>query len=162
MKQAIKTFLKAVVLIIIFVIVFYIIGGTSVIKGRSMTPNYLDGQYCISLKIIYWFSQPKRGDVVIYTSSKEPGGQMIGRIIGLPGERLSFQDGNVYINDQILTENYLSQNTRTLPNNYDHYAIGTDYYFIMGDNRNFSKDSRNIGVISSKEIKSKVLLKIGK
>jgi len=162
MRRAIKTFFKAVVIAVIVLIVFFFIGGANLIKGRSMAPNYLDGQECISLKIIYWFSQPKRGDVVIYTSLKNPNMDYIGRIIALPGERITIKDSKVYINDQILSESYMSPNTDTLPGSFNDFIVDSNSYFIMGDNRSHSDDSRQNGAVNYKNIKSKVILKIGK
>ena len=162
MRHAVKVFFKGIILIIVLLIVFFSIGKINLIMGRSMVPNYLNGQECISFKIIYWFSQPRRGDVVIYKSLKNPEMDNIGRVIALPGERINIKDNQVYINDQLLPEPYTSPNTITLPGSFNDFIVDYDSYFIMGDNRILSDDSRHNGVSKFKDIKSKVFFKIGK
>lgn len=148
------------VLVVVIFFGFLLIGGFNKILGNSMVPNYLNGQECITLKIVYWFSKPKRGDVVTYASSKDSSMDNIGRIIALPGELVSIESGQVYINHQLFSESYLSPNTQSLPASFNNIVVDNDSYFIMGDNRIHSSDSRHNGVVKVNKIHSKVVFKI--
>ncbi len=115
-----------------------------VVDGNSMEPNMSSGQWVLVNKLAYKVGDPARGDVVVFNSPSPSGPPvLIKRIIGLPGETVKVQGGNVYIDDKLLIESYISVTTsgnRTL-------ALGENEYFVMGDNRNNSSDSRSWGAL---------------
>lgn len=132
------------------------------IRGRAMVPNFVAGQYYITTKIPYLVSGVKRGDVVVFTSPHNPKVKYIKRIIGLPGEKIEIRQNKVYINDVLLNEPYLSSNTVTkiweggfikegVP-----VIVPSGKYFVLGDNRPYSSDSREWGFLDRKDIISKI------
>ena len=113
------------------------------VDGNSMYPNLLDSEHMAMEKVSLWFNPPQRGDIVIcfYPGYKI---SCVKRVIGLPGETVSVSDGVVYINGEPLNESaYWSE---MMYQDMNPVRIGADEYFVMGDNRNESKDSRNPSV----------------
>lgn len=136
----------------IFFFVYLLIMRPHKIKGESMMPNYPDGEYLLTEKVTYYLHKPQRGDVVVLkppavVSSDE----FIKRIIGLPGETVKVQGGHVFINGGQIKESYIADSVFT--GGGDFLAEGVDYkvppgeYFLMGDNREHSSDSRIWGPV---------------
>jgi len=151
--------------LIAFVIVMpirYFLFQPFIVSGESMVPSFQSGDYLIVDEISYRFSDPKRGDVVVFNWPKDRSQRFIKRIIGLPGETVNIANGQVQIikdgEEIILNENYLPQNLKT----YGDITItlNTNEYFVMGDNREYSYDSRAWGAISRKDIIGKAFLRI--
>lgn len=131
------------------------------VRGKSMVPNFVSGTYIVSEKLNYYLSTPKRGDVVVFTPPTQDGLEFIARIVGLPGEKVSIKNGFVYINDQILNESYLAPNTKTLRGkkiSETDIVIPDNEYFILGDNRSNSYDSRDYGFVNKTAFVGKVSL----
>lgn len=122
------------------------------VKGASMEPNFHDNEYLIINEIIYRFSEPKRGDVVVFKYPRDPEQYFIKRVIGLPGESIKIDNGLVYLKTlgatdyQLLDEGvYLDAYVKTYPNL--EVTVGEGEYFVMGDNRSASLDSRIFGSV---------------
>lgn len=136
------------------------------VKGASMEPNFHDNQYLIIDEITYRFQQPARGDVVVIKNPANTSTFFIKRLIGLPNEKIEMKDGHVYIyNSQYpdglkLNEDYLD------PENVNNYgsnnsiALKENEYFVIGDNRKSSLDSRSFGPIQKKYIVGRTWLRI--
>lgn len=120
-----------------------------IVKGASMEPNFHDREYLIINEIEYRFDDPVRGEVVILKDPLHPQIYFIKRIIGLPGEKVDIKKGRVYIDDQELVEVYI-ENFGV--DTYDSVKLGDDQYYVMGDNRTNSFDSRSFGPIERKSI----------
>jgi signal peptidase I len=124
-----------------------------VIKGRSMMPTLKDGERYFLNRWRYLILAPQRGDVVVI---KDPGHQdyAVKRIVGRPYDWLNFKDGVLYINGKRLEEPYLSTNTRTDTSDMSEkwIQLGRNQYFLLGDNRANSEDSRFYGVVHRKNI----------
>ncbi|MBD3328960.1 signal peptidase I [Candidatus Dojkabacteria bacterium] len=152
--------IEALVTAVALVIVLYLFILTPhEVVGRSMYPTYKDGEILLANKVVYRVSQPKRGDVVIFKHSATE--DYIKRIIGLPGDQVSLRDGNIYVNDKILSESdYLSDTIYTDKGRYldegDVVSVPDDSVFVCGDNRPHSSDSRDFGPIPITDIKGKV------
>jgi signal peptidase I len=147
-----------VVALVISVVLYLFIMTPHEVVGRSMYPTYEDGEFLMANKIQYQISEPKRGDVIIFKYSETQ--DFIKRIIGLPGETVGLQDGEIYIDGKILDESgYLDEAIYTNGSDYLHegetITVGQDEYFVCGDNRNHSSDSRTFGSISEENIKAK-------
>ena len=133
------------------------------VKGASMEPNYYNYEYLIIDELSFRLGNPQRGDVVVLQYPFEPSEYFIKRIIGLPGERIRIADGQVEILDQqnsegrVLTENYLAAGTKTL-GDFD-VTLKSDQYYVLGDNRMVSLDSRAFGPLSRQFIVGKTLLR---
>ena len=144
----------AAVFLLAFLIVTFV-GQRTVVEGSSMSPTLSDGDNLIVDKITYRFSDPKRFDVVVFPYQHAKRTYYIKRIIGLPGEEVLIDtEGNIYINGQILEEDYgaeviLNQGRADIP-----IKLGDDEYFVLGDNRNNSSDSRDfmVGNIKRKDL----------
>lgn len=135
-----------------------------IVKGASMEPNFHDSEYLIINEITYRFKTAQRGDIIVFRYPQDPQEYFIKRVIGLPGEKIKFSDGDVYISKDgnewtKLDENYLDASVKTFANSDQPVDIGQDEYFVMGDNRNSSKDSRSFGVVNKSFIVGKVMLR---
>lgn len=117
---------------------FLVIANAKVPTG-SMEDTIPVGARIIGLRHAYLLQEPERGDIIIFKYPDDESVNYVKRIIGLPGETVQVEDGEVYVDGQMLTEPYLD--TMTL-GNYGPYSVPEDSYFVMGDNRNDSKDSR--------------------
>ncbi len=121
--------------------------------GINMEPTIMDGQVCTIEENAYLVLDPKRWEVVLFIVNSE---SFLSRVIGLPGETITIEDGVVYIDGTILDEPYLPDGTIT-DSDTKEFKVPDDYYFVMGDNRTQSYDSRNGGSISIDIIEAKVL-----
>lgn len=134
------------------------------IRGGAMSPNYIEGEYYMSTKISK-SSEINRGEVLVISPLEghpSPNIVYIVRLIGLPGETVSIIDDHVYINGAKLDESeYLSSETKTLPlkllDDEKEIIIPNDSYFVLGDNRSKSLDSRTFGVVPRDKVKNKIL-----
>ncbi len=122
-------------------------------EGTNMEPTIMDGEVCTIDKIDYLLSDPRRGDVVLFTINA---GSRMSRVIGLPGETITIEDGAVYIDGTIFYEPYLPDGTITESDTKE-FKVPDDYYFMMGDNRTQSNDSRTGGFISLDAIEGEVI-----
>lgn len=138
-------YLAAAVVICLLIVNF--IAVRSIVDGNSMYPLLNDGDNLIVEKISYYFHEPERFDVIVFELKNEPGTHYIKRIIGLPGERVRVADGIVYINGEPLTEDVYGR--EPMEKSYraaEEITLGEDEYFVLGDNRNHSQDSRTVYV----------------
>jgi signal peptidase I len=158
-KLIIETiFLFLLALIVVLPIRFFIFQPFFV-KYSSMEPTYHNGDYLIVDELSYKFIEPKRGDVVVFHYPLNPDELFIKRIIGLPGETLFVKDNKITISnvyeDKVLEEKYLPQGTIT-PGNIT-ITLKPDEYFVLGDNRTYSSDSRMWGPIKTSSIVGRVI-----
>jgi signal peptidase I len=132
------------------------------VEGLSMFATLDDNDYLIANKIDYRLHAPQRGDIIILRPPADNSKDFIKRIIALPGERLLISDGHVYINGHLLVEPYLPEAWTTL-NNWggpDGQVVPPNDYFVMGDNRNRSQDSRIFGFIGRDRIDGRAWFRI--
>lgn len=131
----------------------YFVAQPFLVSGASMEPNFFDGNYLLVDEITYRFREPVRGEVIIFRYPLDRSTFFIKRIIGLPGERVVAQNGEIRIfrnsTEIILDEDYLNKNRPS--DNFD-INLGPDKYFVLGDNRYHSFDSRNWGAIGRDDI----------
>lgn len=123
------------------------------VEGASMEPNFYDSEYLIINEISYHFENPQRGEVIIFRNPKNTKIYFIKRVIGLPGETIEIKQGRVFINDELIEEAYI-ENFSTQSNQI--ISLADDEYFVMGDNRINSYDSRAIGPVKEQYIIGKV------
>jgi len=140
-----------------------------VVKGESMEPNYHSGDYLIIDELSYKLRDPQRGEVIVFKYPLNPSYRYIKRIIALPNETIELKDGEVYVSRadgeaQKIDENlYINEKTRESWKTmltYSPLTLKSNEYFVMGDNRNFSSDSRKWGVLPIQNITGKVLLRV--
>lgn len=143
----------------IYLVITFAIETVHVI-GLSMYPTLNNDDLLIASKIDYHFHPPQRGDIVIL---KPPFGQndLIKRVVGVPGDRFEIRDGHVYINGRLLDEPYINPcEPWTTNSNATEQIIPTGYFFVMGDNRNHSSDSRAFGPIRNDDIEARAWVRI--
>lgn len=142
----------------IFFIVYFFILRPFQVSGLSMYPTLHDNEHVFTNIIGLRFAEPRRGDIIVFKAPTEKNRDFIKRVIGLPGEKVSLQSGNVYINNKRLDEReYLDENVMTpdgkFLNEGKEVKVPQGDYFVMGDNRDASSDSRDWGLLDKKEIK---------
>ncbi|RJP45746.1 signal peptidase I [Candidatus Parcubacteria bacterium] len=126
------------------------------VSGSSMVPSFSHGDYLLIDELSYRFRSPARGEVVVFHYPKDSSTYFIKRIIGMPGERVSIENGEVTILDNaasrrtVLAEPYLAYGTVTGGN--AEYELGPDEYLVLGDNRSYSFDSRTWGSLKASDI----------
>ncbi len=154
---------SVVVALSIFVVVYLFLVQPHQVKGASMDPTFHDGEYILTDKIGYRMHPPERGDVIVFKAPRNPDFDYIKRIIATPGDTVSIQDGSVYVNDQKLAENYIQSETIILPGQYikesQQIKLNNDEYFVLGDNRSHSSDSRQWGTVPRKDIIGKAFFR---
>lgn len=146
-------FLQGIVVVLaILVMVYLFIMSPQEINGASMEPNFHNGEFILTNKVLYKFRQPQRGDVVIFKSPANKEIDYIKRIIGLPGDTVMVKDNSFYVNGQKVSEPYLAADTPIFGGSYlaegQSIVVPPGSYFMAGDNRAHSSDSREFGPIA--------------
>jgi signal peptidase I len=126
------------------------------IKGKSMRPTFLNGQRVVVLKSFY---NIQRGDIIVFASREDPAKDLIKRVIGLPGEKVRIVRGQVFINGKKIEEGYARHNSRERGRAPKSETIPPGHYYVLGDNRPDSHDSRFFHSISEKSLKGKVVVR---
>lgn len=129
-----------------------------VVDGHSMLPNFNTDQFIIVSRLSYIVGDLRRGDVVVFHYPEDTSRDFIKRVIGLPGENVTIQDGLVYIDGKLLEEPYIENFCRgkSCDGTWD---IGPDEYFVLGDNRGASKDSQDFGPVDRKYIVGRAFIR---
>lgn len=145
--------------IAIFLFIYLLVMQPHRIRGSSMEPNFHDGEYLLSDKITYRVREPHRGDVIVFEAPGANGDEFIKRIIGTPGDKVAVKEGSVFVNNEKLSEEYLPPATSTTAGAFlrenTEIAVPSGYYFVLGDNRSFSSDSRAWGFVAKSKITGK-------
>lgn len=137
----------------IFVVIYAFLVRPFQVNGSSMFPTFVNGEYVFTNLLTQRFGALKRGDVIVFKAPPSQDKDYIKRIIGLPGDTIRLQDGLVYVNGKKLDESaYLSSSVRTDPRGFahegDNIKVSAKSYFVMGDNRLYSSDSRDWGLVT--------------
>lgn len=150
--------------VIIAIVIFFILNLFIIqphrIKGASMEPNFHDGELILTQKISYLFGRPEFGDVVVFKAPKAPKFDFIKRIVGMPGDKMLLSEGRVYINDkEVDLKRFTDKPALTLKQGYvvegKEFVVPDGEYFVLGDNRDHSSDSRDWGTVKEDEITGK-------
>lgn len=149
----------------IAIVVRLFIASPYVVSGASMEPNFHDWHYLIVDRIVYDIFSPQRGEIVVFRYPPDPSRYLIKRVIGLPGETVVVGGAEVRVINSAhpegftLSEPYVSEENRTYGDNV-RLTLGTDEYFVLGDNRRVSADSRLWGPLPIKDIVGRVDLRL--
>ncbi len=152
--DTVQTFLIAAA---IFLVIYVFLFRPFEVKGDSMFPNFLDQEYVLTNIVVLDFQNPRLGDVIVFKAPPEPNKDYIKRVIGTPGDTVRLSNGNVYLNGKLLNENkFLKPDVKTyggqfLPNDKT-ITVPPNDYFVMGDNRVYSSDSRDWGFVGRSAI----------
>ena len=165
LRELFSTGLYLLVVLLLTSLVIRYIGQRTMVEGISMEPTLYDGDNLILDKVTYRFSDPKRFDIVVFPFKYKEKTNYIKRIIGLPGETVQIDEyGCIYINGEILPESYGKEiiSSDRIGLAYEPIVLGEDEYFVMGDNRNHSTDSRTevVGNVKRSEIIGRAWLRI--
>ena len=125
-----------------------------------MAPTLQQGDYLLVRSTEQIERSPTRGDIFVFCALQQPRQSVLKRIVGLPGERVAFEDGTLYINGEAHVEPYLGGLPPHLGLDAMDFALGSDEYFVMGDNRTHSTDSRHYGPIRRSRIEGRAVCRI--
>ena len=147
----IDVIVNSVIIIIVFYIVQQFVVAPFQVIGNSMIDTLHDREYIVVSKIEYLIHPPERGDIVVFKPPNNGNDFYVKRIVGIPGDTVSLQKGVVYVNGKEISEPYLSNDIPTClvarmsscPNDNRAYVVPEDEYFVLGDNREGSSDSRS-------------------
>jgi signal peptidase I len=162
-----KSFLRDTLEIVFLALVLYVVIQYAVqtvhVLGSSMSGSLHDNDLLVASKISYKLHPPQRGDIIVFKPPNEDSRDFIKRVIALPGDRIRITNAVVYINGQVLHEPYLPE-PWTYNNNWpadgQDKLVPADQYFVMGDNRNHSSDSRSFGFVELDAILGKAEVRI--
>ena len=143
--------------LLLSVVLFFLINAVSArirIDGSSMEPNLHHGEFVIVSKVNYRLGEPERGDVVVFDFPRNITQEYIKRVIGLPGEEIRIEGGQIFVDGVALVEPYLKMEPR-----YEgEWIVSEDELFVLGDNRNNSSDSHNWGMVPMENVVGEALL----
>lgn len=164
----VKDWIKSIIIAAFIAVLLMQLIVPTVVREHSMEPSFFGGDYLIVGKVNYKISDPQRGDVIIFKSDipmnpAEPSSAkklLIKRIIGMPGDVINIYDNEVSINGQVIDEPYI--NDGGTPGDVVNYVVPKDSYFVMGDNRTVSIDSRrnDVGPVHRDRIVGKALIRL--
>ncbi|PIT98533.1 MAG: signal peptidase I [Candidatus Andersenbacteria bacterium CG10_big_fil_rev_8_21_14_0_10_54_11] len=152
--ELIKVFLLACAIIIP---IRYFLVQPFFVRGASMEPNFSDGEYLVVDELSYYLRTPQRGEVVVFRYPNNPSQFFIKRIVGLPGETVQIADGQIVMKNDRYPDGVVLDESRYLPEQIRtggrlSVVLGDDEYFVLGDNRPASSDSRTWGVLPAEDI----------
>ncbi len=154
LKNLFSFFQTFIIALVIVIPIRYFLFQPFIVSGASMEPNFKQGEYLLIDEISYRIKNPQRGEVIVFKYPKDPSYFYIKRIIGLPGETVEIKDGKVtiynydYPSGKKLNEPYINPQTE----GEFKIVLGKDEYFLLGDNREHSSDSRFFGAVQKKYI----------
>jgi len=153
-KDWVVSILVAVVLA--FFIRYFIV-ELYLVEGPSMQPTLISKERLVVNKFIYRFRTPEKGEILVFRYPKDPSRDFIKRVIATPGDTIEIKDGRIFVNQQLLNENYILDKTR---GSYPLSTVPEGHIFVMGDNRNNSEDSRfkDVGFVPFDLIKGKAMM----
>lgn len=163
LKEILNTSLYVLVVLGITILVIKYVGQRTEVIGSSMEPTLSDGDNLIVDKASYLFRNPKRYEIVVFPYRDKENVYYIKRVIGIPGDTIYIDpEGNVYVNDEIIEEDYIAAKTKDAGMAAAPVTLKENEYFVMGDNRNNSVDSRfsQIGIVNRDEIIGRAVVRI--
>ena len=161
-REIISTALYLLVVVALTFLFVHFVGQRTHVNGDSMNATLQDGDNLIVDKLSYRFSEPERFDIVVFPYQYQEKTYYIKRIIGMPGEIVQIVDGMVYIDGEMLEESYGTETMQYAGVAGEAIELGEDEYFVLGDNRNNSSDSRDpsVGNVKEDQIIGKAFLRI--
>jgi len=153
-KSVLREILETALLALLIFLVLNTLTGRFQVRGSSMEPTLHDGQYLVVSKLAYWLAAPKRGEIMVFHPPNGLSDDYIKRIVGLPGEQIRIQDGDVLVDGVSLEEPYVAN-----PGAYSgSWRLEDSEYFVLGDNRGNSSDSHMWGTLPRENIIGKAWL----
>ena len=163
--ESLKLFRDIVLIVAVLVLLGVFVAQPVVVEGTSMLPQLEDGERLLVDKLVYYkiksfdWGHIERGDVIVFWYPKDPDKSYVKRVIGLPGESVEVRDGTVFVDGRELNEPYLDpERNQSLPT-FPLKKVEDHYYYVMGDNRDNSSDSRYWGTVPEKYIYGKAFFR---
>jgi signal peptidase I len=141
-----RTFLPAIAIVLT---INLFLAQPRTVHGDSMEPNLHEKQRVIVDLVSYRFRDPQRGEIIVLKLPNSHSDPLIKRVVGLPGDTIEITNGQVYINDELLTEPYVTQDT---PGYVQRQIVPEEHLFVLGDNRGASNDSRYFGMVAYEDV----------
>ena len=164
-SESLKLLRDIVLIIAVFILLGVFVAQPVVVEGTSMLPQLHDGERLLVNKLVYYkfksvsWGHIERGDIIVFWYPKDPEKSYVKRVIGMPGEMVEVRDGKVLINGSELAETYLdTEHNQSLPS-FPVKRVDEHFYFVMGDNRDNSSDSRYWGLVPEKYIYGKAFFR---
>lgn len=152
-----------VVCVAIFFILYLFVAQFHKVSGNSMIPTLHSGDYIITEKISYRFGSPKRGDIIVLKNPRDESQDFIKRIVATAGDSIRIESNTIFVNDVATDETYLPPGTETNGGSFlsegETVKSGPNQYFVIGDNRQHSSDSREWGAVTKEEIVGKAFFR---
>lgn len=164
-RESFKLLRDVFLVLAIFFLLLVFVAQPVVVEGTSMLPQLHDGERLIVNKLIYYrlrdfsWGHIERGDIVVFWYPNDPDKSYVKRVIGLPGDTVEIRNGTVFVNDEKMHEDYIDANFNKSEANHKREQVKDHYYFVMGDNRDNSSDSRYWGAVPEKYIYGKVFFR---
>lgn len=159
----IEFFETIVVIGAVFALIYLFVAQFHKVSGNSMVPTYHNGDFLITEKISYRFGNPKRESVVVLKNPKDESQDFIKRVIAIPGDTIMIEGGFVYVNGEAINEPYLPEDITTPAGSFltegNTVKAGANQYFVIGDNRHHSSDSREWGPVTKEKLIGKALFR---
>lgn len=159
----IMEWIKSIALaVIIALFIKKFIFTTTYVSGNSMFPTLENGDRLFATRVQFYFRLPERGEVILFDAPDDSNKKYVKRAIGLPGDTVDIEAGKVYVNGELLEEDYIEEGAYTETMGTSKWEVGPDEIFVLGDNRlpGASKDSRYFGTIDKSTIKGKTKYRI--
>ena len=165
-KSVIRQYAEAFIIAIVLALVIrtFVVQAFKIPSG-SMLPTLQIGDHILVNKFIYWFTDPQRGDIIVFKFPQDEGRDFIKRAIALPGEKVEVRGKQVYVNEKPLQEPYAAHLDRAIQesplsprDSFGPVVVPPGQLFMMGDNRDYSMDSRFWGFLDMKKIKGKAFI----
>lgn len=164
-SESLKLVRDIFLIIAVFILLGVFVAQPVVVEGTSMLPQLHDGERLLVNKLVYYkfksvsWGHIERGDIIVFWYPKDPEKSYVKRVIGLPGETVEVREGKILINNVELNETYLdTEHNQTLPS-FAPRRVDEHFYFVMGDNRDNSSDSRYWGLVPEKYIYGKAFFR---
>lgn len=153
-KRFVLDILETVILAVVLYFGINAISARVRVDGLSMIPSLQNGEYVLVSRLSYKTGIPHRGDIIVFSLPLDETQDLIKRVVGLPGETITVRNGKVAVNGIMLQEPYIAQS----PLYSGEWTVGEDQLFVLGDNRNDSKDSHQWGLLPMKNVIGKALI----
>lgn len=157
-KKELGEWTRSIILaIIIAVVIRMFFFETFLVDGTSMFPTLQHNERLVVNKAVYYFREPEQGEIIVFNYQPRPRRDFIKRVVAIEGETVEIKDGSLFVNDEILEEPYIENNTMR---DFGPVDIPEEHLFVLGDNRNNSMDSRDseVGAVSFEQVRGKAMV----